>query len=131
MNPINLIASRYLTSRKGVSLVSTLTIISISGITIGTALLIIVLSIFNGFFDVVKNLLDQKEIQLVLRWVESKKMLLTGGFDCVINCYKKLEFEEKGKLKNNIDMVSLKGKHTQMITDILVIEQNNVIISIN
>ena len=57
MNPINLIASRYLTSRKGVSLVSTLTIISISGITIGTALLIIVLSIFNGFFDVVKNLL--------------------------------------------------------------------------
>ena len=57
MNPINLIASRYLTSRKGVTLVSTLTIISISGITIGTALLIIVLSIFNGFFDVVKNLL--------------------------------------------------------------------------
>ena len=57
MNPINLIASRYLTSRKGVSIVSTLTIISISGITIGTALLIIVLSIFNGFFDVVKNLL--------------------------------------------------------------------------
>ena len=57
MNPINLIASRYLTSRNGVSLVSTLTIISISGITIGTALLIIVLSIFNGFFDVVKNLL--------------------------------------------------------------------------
>ena len=57
MNPITLIASRYLTSRKGVSLVSTLTMISISGITIGTALLIIVLSIFNGFFDVVKNLL--------------------------------------------------------------------------
>ena len=46
-----------MTSRKGVSLVSTLTMISISGITIGTALLIIVLSIFNGFFDVVKNLL--------------------------------------------------------------------------
>lgn len=57
MNPITLIASRYLTSRKGVSLVSTLTMISISGITIGTALLIIVLSIFNGFFDVVKGLL--------------------------------------------------------------------------
>jgi lipoprotein-releasing system permease protein len=31
--------------------------ISISGITIGTALLIIVLSVFNGFFDVVQGLL--------------------------------------------------------------------------
>ena len=36
---------------------STLTMISISGITIGTALLIIVLSVFNGFFDVVQGLL--------------------------------------------------------------------------
>lgn len=57
MNPIRLIASRYLTSRRGVTLVSTLTMISISGITIGTALLIIVLSVFNGFFDVVQSLL--------------------------------------------------------------------------
>lgn len=57
MNPIRLIASRYLTSRHGVTLVSTLTIISISGITLGTALLIVVLSVFNGFFDVVQNLL--------------------------------------------------------------------------
>lgn len=57
MNPIRLIASRYLTSRRGVTLVSTLTMISISGITIGTALLIIVLSVFNGFFDVVQDLL--------------------------------------------------------------------------
>lgn len=86
------------------------------------------------FWDPSKNYqlmvkIPTKEIQLVLRWVESKKMLLTGGFDCVINCYKKLEFEERGKLKNNTDMVSMKGKHMQMITDILVIEQNNVIVS--
>jgi lipoprotein-releasing system permease protein len=57
MDPINLIASRYLVARKKISLVSTLTIISVSGITIGTALLIVILSIFNGFFDVVKGLL--------------------------------------------------------------------------
>jgi len=86
------------------------------------------------FWDPSKNYqliikIPTKEIQLVLRWLEPKKMLLTGGFDCVINCYKRLEFEERGKLKNNIDMVSMKGKHAQMITDILVIEQNNVIVS--
>lgn len=31
--------------------------ISVSGVTLGTALLIVVLSVFNGFFDVVKSLL--------------------------------------------------------------------------
>jgi lipoprotein-releasing system permease protein len=51
------IAKRYLFSRKYVSLISTLTYISIAGVTIGTALLIVVLSVFNGFFDVVKSLL--------------------------------------------------------------------------
>lgn len=51
------IARRYLFSRKHISLISTLTFISITGITIGTALLIVVLSVFNGFFDVIKNFL--------------------------------------------------------------------------
>lgn len=51
------IAKRYLFSRKHISLISTLTFISITGITIGTALLIVVLSVFNGFFDVIKNFL--------------------------------------------------------------------------
>ncbi|MDR9417705.1 FtsX-like permease family protein [Gracilimonas sp.] len=51
------IAKRYLFSRKHISLISTLTFISITGITIGTALLIVVLSVFNGFFDVIKSFL--------------------------------------------------------------------------
>lgn len=51
------IARRYLFSRKHISLISTLTFISITGITIGTALLIVVLSVFNGFFDVIKSFL--------------------------------------------------------------------------
>lgn len=51
------IARRYLFSRKHISLISTLTFISITGITIGTALLIVVLSVFNGFFNVIKNFL--------------------------------------------------------------------------
>lgn len=57
MNLITLIARRYLFSRQHISLVSTLTLISISGVTIGTALLIIVLSVFNGFFSLIKDLL--------------------------------------------------------------------------
>lgn len=57
MNNSGFIARRYLFSRKHISLISTLTFISITGITIGTALLIVVLSVFNGFFDVIKSFL--------------------------------------------------------------------------
>lgn len=57
MDNTGFIARRYLFSRKHISLISTLTYISIAGVTIGTALLIVVLSVFNGFFDVIKSLL--------------------------------------------------------------------------
>ena len=57
MSYTSYIARRYLFSRKHISLISTLTSISIAGITIGTALLIVVLSVFNGFFSVIKDLL--------------------------------------------------------------------------
>ncbi|MFN1835674.1 FtsX-like permease family protein [Balneola sp. MJW-20] len=57
MDTTGFIARRYLFSRKHISLISTLTFISITGITIGTALLIVVLSVFNGFFSVIKGFL--------------------------------------------------------------------------
>lgn len=57
MNLQQLIASRYLFSKKNISLISTLTWISITGVTIGTALLIIVLSVFNGFYSLIQQLL--------------------------------------------------------------------------
>ena len=57
MNAGRLIAKRYLFSRKQISLVNTLTMISITGVSVGTALLIVVLSVFNGFFDVIKSML--------------------------------------------------------------------------
>ncbi len=57
MKTTGFIARRYLFSKKHVSLISTLTAISITGVTIGIALLIVVLSVFNGFFDVIKGFL--------------------------------------------------------------------------
>lgn len=57
MKTSGFIARRYLFSKKHISLISTLTMISITGVTIGTALLIVVLSVFNGFFEVIKNIL--------------------------------------------------------------------------
>ena len=57
MKIIQFISRRYLFSKKHISLISILTTISITGITIGTALLIVILSVFNGFYDVIRGYL--------------------------------------------------------------------------
>ncbi|MDX1671081.1 MAG: FtsX-like permease family protein [Balneolaceae bacterium] len=75
MENTGFIARRYLFSRKHVSLISTLTIISITGVTIGTALLIVVLSVFNGFFDVIKGLLLSYDPDIRIESAEGKSFL--------------------------------------------------------
>lgn len=77
MNTTELIARRYLFSKKHISLISTLTGISILGVTIGTALLIVVLSVFNGFFDVIKGLLLQNDPDIRIESVEGRTLLMT------------------------------------------------------
>ncbi len=52
-----LIARRYLVSRRQVSLISLITGISVAGVGLGVAALIVVLSVMNGFYDFVQNLL--------------------------------------------------------------------------
>lgn len=56
MNFSLFMARRYLFSKKSHNLINVISGISIAGMTIGTAALIIVLSVFNGFEHVVKSL---------------------------------------------------------------------------
>lgn len=51
------IARRYLISRKEVSLISVITGISMVGVTLGVAALVVVLSVMNGFYDLVRDLM--------------------------------------------------------------------------
>jgi len=51
------IARRYLISRREVSLISIITGVSMTGVTLGVAALIVVLSVMNGFYEVVRDLL--------------------------------------------------------------------------
>ncbi len=85
MNNTGFIARRYLFSKKHISLISTLTMISITGVTIGTALLIVVLSVFNGFFDVIKGLLLNNDPDIRIESAEGKSMIfnpaLTGELE--------------------------------------------------
>ncbi|MBI5214314.1 MAG: ABC transporter permease [Ignavibacteriae bacterium] len=58
MQPVELfLASRYLFAKRSVRFVNIITIISIGGITIGVAALLIVLSVFNGFSGIVTKVL--------------------------------------------------------------------------
>ena len=52
-----LIARRYLLSKKDLKFVSIISAISITGVTIGVAALVIVLSVFNGFGSLVSSIL--------------------------------------------------------------------------
>ena len=57
------------------------------------------------------NKLPTREVQMILKWSESTKTLITGGFDCVLNAYKGLDFEENGNFKSGINLISLKRIH--------------------
>lgn len=81
MNPIQLIASRYLFSRKHITLISVLTSISIAGITIGTALLIIILSVFNGFFDLIKGMLLSYDPDIRIESAETRLFTPTAEME--------------------------------------------------
>ena len=52
-----LIARRYLASRRQLTLISVISGISVGGVAIGVAALVVVLSVLNGFYDVVRDLL--------------------------------------------------------------------------
>ena len=51
------IARRYLASPRSFSLISKITGISVGGVALGVAALIVVLSVLNGFFDFVRDML--------------------------------------------------------------------------
>lgn len=56
MNLSFFIAGRYLISKKSHNLINVISSISVVGLSIGTFALIVVLSVFNGFEDVIKSL---------------------------------------------------------------------------
>lgn len=50
------IAKRYLISKKSHNIINVITAVSVTGVTIGALALVVVLSVFNGFEDVVSSL---------------------------------------------------------------------------
>lgn len=66
------IASRYLISKKSTNAINIISGVSVLAITIGTAALIVVLSVFNGFDGLVKSLYNSFNPDLKITVVEGK-----------------------------------------------------------
>lgn len=66
------IARRYLVSKKSHNLINTISITSVVGQAVGTAALIIVLSVFNGFEDVIKSLYNTFNPDFVITPLQGK-----------------------------------------------------------
>ena len=66
------IAKRYLISKKSHNLINIISIISVVGLSVGTMALIVVLSVFNGFEDVIKSLYNTFNAELQITAVTGK-----------------------------------------------------------
>lgn len=126
------IARRYLFSKKHISLISTLTGISITGVTVGTALLIVVLSVFNGFFDVIKGFLLQNDPDIRIEYVDGNAFgyddNLQKTLDGIPEVKASAPFVEGKALmvksKNNDKVVSVKGINKEKYFQINNLERN-------
>ncbi|MBO6622014.1 MAG: ABC transporter permease [Balneola sp.] len=126
------IAQRYLFSKKHISLISTLTFISIIGVTIGTALLIVVLSVLNGFFGVVKGYLLNYDPDLRVEASGTRVFNQNQGLISQIESLPEVTLlssyvEGKALLTNNGNenkVVELRGVETESFIRLIEIEQS-------
>lgn len=84
------IAKRYILSKKSTNAINIISGISVVGIIVATMALVVVLSVFNGFHDLVANMLTNFDPQIKIVAVEGKSMacddpalLKVKQLDCV------------------------------------------------
>lgn len=77
----NFIAWRYLFAKKSHNVINVISIISATGIAVGCAALIIVLSIYNGFDSIVRQLNDSHTADLLIEPAEGKTFVRDAAFD--------------------------------------------------
>lgn len=114
-----LFAWRYFKAKKTTNAINVISWISIVAMLFGTAALILVLSVFNGFEDLVKGLYSSFYPDLRISPASGKQLTLTAEQLQKIRSVKGLKaismvVEERGYLKNgeSSSMLSLKGVDT-------------------
>lgn len=127
------IAKRYLVSKHKINFITIISIISITGITIGVAALIIVLSVFNGFGSLVTSYLMSLDphIRINATSEAGEKSLpkLAGSLDS-IDDVKAYSAYVEGKVlaynKGLTQVVNLKGIEKNSINNVYMLNENIV-----
>ncbi len=78
MKPDWYIASRYLFAKKSQNVINIISAISAVGMAVGTAALIIVLSVYNGFDSLVKSMMGTVEPEIMVTPAEGKYFIPEG-----------------------------------------------------
>lgn len=79
MNTTFFIARRYLFARKSHNVINIISVISAAGIAVGCAALVIILSIYNGFDNLLKGMFDSYTPDLVITPLENKVFAPSEG----------------------------------------------------
>ncbi len=116
MNYERFIAKRYLLSKHKINFITIISFISITGITIGVAALIVVLSVFNGFGSLVTSFLMNFDPHLRVEYKIDSSKEDYNKVDSVLNQTPDLKSYApfvSGKVlalnKGNIQVITLKG----------------------
>lgn len=72
MNFAFYIAKRYLVSKKSKNIINIISMISVFGVAVGTMALIVILSVFNGFDDLIKSLFNAFDPEIEITVKEGK-----------------------------------------------------------
>lgn len=86
-----LIARRYLATSRRVTLVSVISSLSVAGVGLGVAALIVVLSVMNGFYDLVRDLLVSFDPHVRIESVEGRAL---PNADSLLSLARSLEHVE-------------------------------------
>ena len=80
------IAWRYLFAHKSHNVINVISFISALGMAIGTAALVLILSIYNGFNGIIEDNLSDVDADLLVQKVDGKRFVPSGeGFDALFD----------------------------------------------
>ena len=110
------IARRYLFSKKSTNAINVITAISVIGMSVGTAALFLVLSVFNGFEDLLTDLMNSMNADLRIVPVEGKYFAAEEGLIAqidalpgVLSVSRTMEETAMVEYNDNQDFCTLKG----------------------
>lgn len=110
------VARRYLKAKHSINLISIISVLSTIGITIGVAALVLVLSVFNGFGNLVTSRLTNFDPHLridarspeAFTHIDSVESVITG-MDDIVHAYPYAEGKVIILKNNSYEVVNMKG----------------------